>query len=126
MDKISVVIKGSTQEYEHVDSEMEAANTIIDDLGLDKSLFKYIKPSEDYSTIQYNDYDLFRIKYTERAKWIQILMPNDMRVEYKDDPLFEAQKKKNVLMWKSNINDLHDYKDFLLGAIEEINTLKKS
>lgn len=122
---IPITIIGATREYEHVEAEKEAADIILDDLGLDKSLFKYVKPCVDYSTIQYRDDDLFRIKYTDRAKWIQIPVPNDMREKYKDDPLFEAQKKKNVLMWKSNITDLHDYKDLLLGTIEEINSLKK-
>jgi len=118
MDDKPITIIGSTREYEHVESEKEAANIIIDDLGLDKSLFKYIKPCEDYSTIQYVDgADIFRIKYTDKTKWIQVLMTTDMRKKYKDNPLFDAEKKKSKVFWKSKINDLHDYKDIILEGI---------
>lgn len=116
---IPITIIGATQEYEHVDAEMEAANTIINDLGIDKSLFKYVKPCEDYSTIQYIDGgDIFRIKYTDNAKWIKVLMTPELKKKYMDDPLFDAEKKKNGVFWKSNINDLHDYKDIILEGIE--------
>lgn len=118
MDKMITII-GATQEYEHIDAEIEAANTIIDDLGIDKTLFKYVKPCEDYSTIKYiDDVDLFRIKYTDNAKWIKVYMPPELKKKYMDDPLFDAEKKKTGVFWKSNINDLHDYKDIILEGIE--------
>lgn len=126
MDDKPITIIGSTREYEHVESEKEAANIIIDDLGLDKSLFKYIKPCEDYSTIQYVDgADIFRIKYTDKTKWIQVLMTTDMRKKYKDNPLFDAEKKKSKVFWKSKINDLHDYKDIILEGISYRDEYKK-
>lgn len=118
-------IRGATQEYQHVKSEEEAANIIIDDLGLDKSLFEYVKPCKNYSTIKYKDYDLFRIKYTDKSKWLQIFMTNNVLKEYKDNKLFEAEENKNKAFWKSIINDLHDYKELLLKVIEGINALKK-
>lgn len=126
MDDKPITIIGSTREYEHVESEKEAANIIIDDLGLDKSLFKYIKQCEDYSTIQYVDgADIFRIKYTDKTKWIQVLMTTDMRKKYKDNPLFDAEKKKSKVFWKSKINDLHDYKDIILEGISYRDEYKK-
>lgn len=119
MDDKPITIIGSTREYEHVESEKEAANIIIDDLGLDKSLFKYVKPCEDYSTIQYDDgADIFRIKYTDKTKWIKVLITTGMRDKYIDNPLFEADKKKKGIFWKSNIKDLHDYKDIILEGIK--------
>ena len=118
MDKINITIQGSTKEYNHVDTEIEAANIIIDDLGIDKSLFNYIKPCEDYSTIQYKGFDLIRIKYTNNSKWIRIPMTTEMRKKYNNDPLFDAEKNKNKVMWKSNIKDLKDYKEILLEVIE--------
>lgn len=117
---IPITIQGATREYEHVEAEEEAANTIIDYLGVDKSLFKYVKPCDDYSTIKYKEFDLFRIKYTDKAKWIKTLMPTEIRKKHIDDPLFDAEKNKNRVFWKSNINDLHDYKDVLLDTIEII------
>lgn len=118
MDEVKITIQGSTKEYNHVDTEIEAANIIIDDLGLDKSLFKYVKPCDDYSTIQYKGFDFIRIKYTDKSKWIRIPMTTEMRKRYNDNPLFDIEKNKNKVMWKSNIKDLHDYKDILLEVIE--------
>ena len=117
MDDKPITIIGSTREYEHVETEKEAANIIIDDLGLDKSLFKYIKPCEDYSTIQYDGADIFRIKYTDKTKWIKVLITTGMKEKYINNPLFDAEKKKNGIMWKSMINNLHDYKDIILEGI---------
>lgn len=114
----SFTIKGVEQDYEHVKSEEDAANTIIEDLGVDKSLFEYAKPSEDYSTIRYKGFDFFRIKYTGNTKWIRIPMSTNMRKVYKNNPLFEAEPNKNKVMWKSNINNLLDYKDILLEVIQ--------
>ena len=110
----AITIKGSTQEYKHVNSEKEAANTIIDDLGIDKSLFEYVKPCDDYSTIQYKGFDFIRLKYTDKTKWVRIPMTTEMRKKYIDEPLFDVEPNKNKVMWKSNIKDLHDYKNILL------------
>lgn len=111
-------IIGGNNEYKYVESEKQAASTIIDDLGIDKSLFEYAKPCDDYSTIRYKGFDFFRIKYTDNAKWIKIPMSTDMRKIYKDNPLFDAEKNKNKVVWKSNINNLLDYKEILLEVIK--------
>lgn len=114
----SINIKGVEQEYEHVKTEEDAANTIIDDLGVDKSLFEYAKPSMEYSTIRYKGFDLFRIKYTDNSKWIEVPMTTPMRKANKDNKLFDAEKNKNKVFWKSNINNLLDYKELLLETID--------
>ena len=111
-------IGGVEQDYEHVKTEEEAAKTIIDDLGIDKSLFEYVKPSQEYSTIRYKGFDLFRIKYTDNTKWIQVPMTTQMRKENMDNPLFDVEKNKNKVFWKSNITNLLDYKDLLLETID--------
>lgn len=123
-----ITIIGATREYKHVDSETEAINTIIDDLGIDRALFKVVKPSDDYSTVRYNneEIDLFRIKYTDKSKWIKTPMSTEMRKKYNDDPLFDAEKNKNKVMWKSNIKDLHDYKNIILEVIDFRNKQKKN
>lgn len=128
MDEVKITIQGSTKEYNHVDTEIEAINTIIDDLGIDRALFKVVKPCDDYSTVRYNneEIDLFRIKYTDNSKWIGILTTPDIRKKYNDDPLFDAQKNKNKVMWKSNIKDLHDYKDIILEVIDFRDKQKKN
>ena len=106
------------QQHQHVKLEEDAANTIIDDLGIDKSLFEYAKPSDNYSTIRYKGIDLFRIKYTDNTKWIQVPMTKQMRKANMDNPLFDTEKNKNKVFWKSNINNLLDYKDLLLQTID--------
>ena len=119
--KISVGIV--EQEYDHNETEEEISQNIIDDLGLDTSLFSYKKPCEDYSTITYKDVDLFRIKYTSKARWIKILMNTEMRKEYIDNSLFDAQKNKNQVFWKSNITSIFDYKEIILKAIDNIDNM---
>ena len=122
----SVVIKGGIQNYDRVQSEDDAIEIILDDLGLDRNLFKIEKPSQAYTTLRYNNYDLFRIKYTNKARWIKIPMFNDMIDLYKDNPLFEAQNNKSEYMWKSEIKSLFDYKEMILKAIDNINAQKKN
>ena len=41
---MGINIIGGNNEYKYVESEKQAASTIIDDLGIDKSLFEYAKP----------------------------------------------------------------------------------
>lgn len=115
---VKLNVGGVEQEYEHVKSEEDAANIIIEDLGLDKSLFDYAKPCEDYSTIRYKGFDLFRIKYTDNTKWIRVPMTTKMRKANMDNKLFDAEKNKNKVMWKSDINNLLDYKELLLETID--------
>lgn len=110
-------IVGSEQDYKHVKSEEDAAMIIIDNLGIDKSLFEYVKPCEDYSTIRYKGFDFIRIKYTDNSKWIQIPMTTKMRNANMDNPLFEEEKNKNKVFWKSKIRSLLDYKELLLEVI---------
>lgn len=117
----AITIKGSTQEYKHVNSEKEAADTIIDDLGINKSLFEYVKPCDDYSTIQYKGFDFIRLKYTDKTKWVRIPMTTEMKKKYINNPLFDAEKNKNKVCWKSNIENLLDYKNILLEVIENRN-----
>lgn len=125
---VKINVGGVEQDYQHVKSEEEAANKIIDDLGIDKSLFEYVKPSQEYSTIRYKGFDLFRIKYTDNTNWIQVPMTTQMRKANMDNPLFDIEKNKNKVFWKSNINNLLDYKDLLLQTIDfrEKETQKKN
>lgn len=112
-----IYVEGVEREYEHVKEEEDAANIIVDDLGLDKSLFEYAKPSMEYSTMRYKGVDLFRIKYSNNTKWIQVPMTTQMRKANKDNPLFDAEPNKNKVFWKSNIKNLLDYKELLLETI---------
>ena len=113
-------IVGTNREYEHNKDEEEVADLIIDDLGVNKDFFKYEKPSKDYLSIVYKNNTLFRLKYTEKARWIKIFMHQAYEKEYSESELFEAQKNKNELYWKSQIHNIFDYKEILLKAIKEL------
>lgn len=94
---------------------------ILDKLDVDTEMCKIEKNSTDYTTLKYKQYDLLRIKYTNGAKWIKILMANkELKNEYMDNPLFEAQKNKNEIMWKSTIDNIDDYIDILNKVIKNI------
>lgn len=94
---------------------------ILDKLDVDTEMCKIEKNSTDYTTLKYKQYDLLRIKYTNGAKWIKILIVNkELKNEYMDNPLFEAQKNKNEIMWKSTIDNIDDYIDILNKVIKNI------
>lgn len=94
---------------------------IFDKLDVDTEMCKIEKNSTDYTTLKYKQYDLLRIKYTNGAKWIKILMANkELKNEYMNNPLFEAQKNKNEIMWKSTIDNIDDYIDILNKVIKNI------
>ena len=116
---VKINVGGVEQDYQHIKSEEEAANKIIDDLGIDKSLFEYVKPSQEYSTIRYKGIDLFRIKYTDNTKWIQVPMTTQMRKANMDNPLFDIEKNKN--------KDVIEEKAFIKKVKKETNNkdLKK-
>lgn len=114
---VKAKFQGVEQDYEHNKTEEEIAKTIIDDLGVDKTLFEYAKPCEDYSTIRYKGFDLFRLKYTENTKWIRIPMTTQMRKTNIDNKLFDAEKNKNKVLWKSELSNPLVYKGLLLEFI---------
>lgn len=94
---------------------------ILDKLDVNTEMCKIEKNSTDYTTLKYKQYDLLRIKYTNGAKWIKILMANkELKNEYMDNPLFEAQKNKNEIMWKSTIDNIDDYIDIINKVIKNI------
>ena len=45
-------------------------------------------------------------------------MSTPMRKANMDNNLFDAEKNKNKVFWKSNINNLLDYKELLLEVIK--------
>lgn len=83
--------------------EFKILETIAKDLDLKDYII--VANSDDYTTMQYKQIDLVRIKYTERAKWISICLTPEDKKENINNPLFEAQKNKNQVFWKSNIKD---------------------
>lgn len=106
--------------YKMNKDEIDVINAILKKLDLDASDFKIVKPCEDYTTLQYKERDLFRLKYTEKAKWIKILIFPSYKNDYIDNPLFSKQKNKNQVFWQSYIENIFDYNEIILRAVNEI------
>lgn len=102
----------------HNKTEEKVIESIMNSIGI--SDYTIEKKSDDYTSLLYKERDLFRIKYTDKAQWISILMFPNMRKEFADNELFSAQKNKNQVFWKSNIKNIFDYKEILLEAIKQI------
>ena len=89
------------------DKEKQILEIIIDSLKekFEKDNFKIEAKSDDYLTLLYKNGDIVRIKYSDRSKWISIFIPPKYKKEFENDILFETQKNKNQLFWKSKITD---------------------
>lgn len=106
-----------------VDNEIDELVYIINKLNAPNELFKIVKNSNNYSTAQYHNIDIIRLKKTATTQWIKIFMVNPYKKEYIDSPLFTQQKNKNELFWISYYNNLDDYIDIINKAIDLRNKL---
>lgn len=111
---MGIEIKGITHEYTHVPEEDYILREFIKTLDYPNEDFKIVKPSQNYTTLKYKDYDLIRLKYTDITKWLEVPVIKDMKKKYIGDPLFEEKTKKNIF-WKSFLNDtdLSAYKEII-------------
>lgn len=107
----------------------EKEKSILEDmfnhLQCDPADLKIVANSTDYSTLQYNDVDIVRVKSTNATQWIKILISNVDRKNEIDNPLFMLQNKKGESMWKCSIYDLDNLYPFINRAIEMIDSWKK-
>ena len=86
---------------------------------------KVVANSDDYTTLQYKQIDIVRIKYTNAAKWIKIRMSIvDMKNE-KDNPLFVLQNKKTESMWKCDVDDIDKLYPYLNNFIKQFDEVNK-
>ena len=98
------IIKNEPNEI--VSDERYFLEKIIPHLDCNSKDLHIVANSDDYTTLQYKQIDIVRVKYTDKTKWIKIRMSNqDMKDEI-NNPLFVLQNKKTESMWKCNINDI--------------------
>ena len=68
-------------------------------INIDIDKLEVTRKSDSYATIVLHgndwDFDFARFKFTDRTKWIALNLSKTDREAYKDDALFEAQKKEN-------------------------------
>lgn len=114
-----IVESDFTRERTKNNDEIELLNKIATDLGIVN--YEIVNNSDNYTTLKYKEYDLVRLKYTTRTKWISIFLSKEERNSNIDNPLFDAQKNKNQLFWKSTINqDIDIYYPFIEKYYKEI------
>lgn len=118
--QVNVSIGGSG-EHKAVPEEETILNNFIDTLDVPKEDFKIEKKSDNYTTLVYKDRDLIRLKYTDLAKWVEVIVVRDMKKKYLDSPLFEENTKSKVF-WKSILKDkdLTPYKEIIEYYINEV------
>lgn len=102
--------------------EYDILNKIINKLNLDKNDFIIISNTSDYLTLQYKNFDIVRVKYTVRTKWLSILILGDNKNNNLNNPIFDLQKNKSQLHWKSKLEnkDVDIYIQILLDSIKHL------
>lgn len=83
--------------------EYSLLQKIINELDLTDAIIN--NNTTDYTTLNYKGFDIVRIKYTNKSKWISIFLSDEDKKIYNNSALFEAQKKKTQLHWKSKLYD---------------------
>lgn len=112
--------------------EKEVAATIISTLvasGIDAPKLEVVRKSDDYATIIYHgsewNVDIARFKFTPRAKWVSIEVPESRRSELLEHSMFDAQKNKRQAMWKSKINSIEDARPLAILAYEGLQEMQE-
>lgn len=106
-------------------SEKSILEKMIPKLECDPDNLQVVANSDDYTTLQYKQCDIVRIKYTDNAKWIKIRMSiADMKTEI-DNPLFVLQNKKTESMWKCNVDDIDKLYTYLNNFIKQFDEVNK-
>jgi hypothetical protein len=77
---------------------------VLQDNSLDTKPLHFVRLSDNYLTAKYGDWDLVRIKYTARAKWL-VFPVADLRAE-----------KRRI----TSTDDLFDYVDMILESVAHI------
>ena len=122
--EVSILIgkQDEKQPSNSYDDEVSILNNFIDSYLSDyKDKLKIVNNTDSYTTLQYNEMDLIRLKYSDNTKWITIFIPPKFKNEYIDNELFITQKNKNQLHWKSILNDKSDLTKFVDICIKDIN-----
>lgn len=113
--------KEEQRENPNLLSEEEILEEYIKNFDYD---LKIVHNSDNYTTVQYKDYDLFRLKFGI-GKWVEICMPTKIKKKYIDNPLFVAEPNKNRVFWKARIDKPEDLDNFIDIIKENIDLRNK-
>lgn len=99
---------------------------MLENTQVDRDKLEVIRKSDSYATVVIRgkeyDFDLIRFKFTERIKWVSLPLSKDDRLKFQENKLFEAQKNKKQIHWKSKlqaIEELLNYKELVINAYNE-------
>lgn len=103
-------------------NEFRILTNIINKLSKYDDKLKIVSNTDDYLTLQYEEMDIARIKYTDRVQWISVIVVGEDKKRYINNPIFELEKNKNKVHWKSKYNDdnINVYLELIEKSIERI------
>ena len=81
---------------------------------------KIVANTTDYTTLQYNDLDIIRVKSTLSTQWLKVRISTKVRKEQAENPLFNEQVKKTETMWKCRVSDIDKLYPYINDSIKEI------
>lgn len=115
------VIKNDDHHF-HSTNEFKILTNIINELSEYDDKLKIVSNTDDYLTLQYEEMDIARIKYTDRSQWISVIVVGEDKKRYINNPIFEIEKNKNKVQWKSKYNDdnMNIYLELIKKSIERI------
>lgn len=125
--RMEIARHGEKREVEATEGELaffEVIKSILIRAGAKPESVRLIRKSDSYLTVICRG-EIVRFKYTERARWISIQIVDSVRSNYESDSLFDSQKNKGQLFWKSSISDISDiesepaYSDLITAAYKE-------
>lgn len=114
-------VKGLEKELSLSKEEKKAIEIILNFLSSSVDVSEIIteRRSSNYISLIYRDNDFLRLKYSTRAKWISLRLPNSILKNNIGNPLFSAQKNKRQFHWKaaiSSFDDLESLKPFIIAS----------
>jgi hypothetical protein len=99
MGKIRFANYGQLRDINATSEELKMFETICGCISAeyDHDRLQLVRKSDDYVTVVYGDWDIARLKFTKRAKWI--LIPNEAKA-----PKRRMQEPSDVAMFASELS----------------------
>ncbi|MEE3324177.1 MAG: hypothetical protein VZR33_02495 [Methanosphaera sp.] len=97
-------------------NDADVIKEIIKHLDYDETGFRIVANSSNYTTLYYKLYEIFRLKSGSRSQWLSLNMDGLDRDE--SNPIFDLQKNKNQLFWKSDLRNLDELIPLINQSIE--------
>ena len=94
---------------------------ILKSANINTNKIKLMKKAQNYITlVDDRNYDILRFKLTQKTKWVSIYMTPENHFNEKNNPIFDAQKNKGQLFWKSKIKNYKDTNKLKLFIIDSV------